>query len=288
MIILRDKTYLEQREYGLGSDIWHSGIKRTAQKYIGRGRTKAARYISRSIESDARKMQDAIGRADTLGRAAVRDNNPILVERLKDQAVKEGAIVKSGYGYTAGMTSARSLPEGSVPPGVSGIITLPQNSYPAMVSHEVGHLLNTKGGPLAKRVSLADERVRTAYKDASDLIGSTGSNRRQGIGKTFKDYIKGRVILSEEARASKRGRNLMRKVGATPQEIKQAEAIHKAELDTYRTEANAGWKSTLRNTVQIPSRVRRADGSWVHAKIDTLPTSQRVAYNRNPEMPIWW
>lgn len=51
-MIIKRKLYLEeQREYGLLSDITHSGIGRTYKKYIGRARRSIANKLEKDIAS---------------------------------------------------------------------------------------------------------------------------------------------------------------------------------------------------------------------------------------------
>ena len=53
MIVIRRS--LSERQYGVGSDLIHSGIKRTARKYIGRGRVALADRLARSASADFNK-----------------------------------------------------------------------------------------------------------------------------------------------------------------------------------------------------------------------------------------
>lgn len=280
MIILRDKVYLEQREYGLGSDIWHSGLQRTAKKYVGRGRVWLAKGLTKSIKSDSTKMRDAFIKADEAQAAVSRD--PKILEKLKESATNEGAMVVPGR---LGMTPSRSINPN--PDNISGIITLPHDANIAEVSHEIGHLLNTKYGKRAIKTSLLDDKVRSSYNRTSNLVGAEGNNRRIGLGKVFRDWRKSRIILSEEARASSRGRKLLKEIGTPIQDMDRVRAAHNAELETYKLGGRTNWKNTLRNTVQIPSRVKTADGKWVDSRIDLLPDKERIAWNRNQYNLRW-
>ena len=53
MIIIRNNPgYLEQREYGIIQDIYHSGLKRTGKKWIGRVKSNISGIYNRKAAKE--------------------------------------------------------------------------------------------------------------------------------------------------------------------------------------------------------------------------------------------
>lgn len=308
MIILRDKVYLEQREYGLGSDIWHSGLQRTAKKYIGRGRVKLAKKLTEGIKSNIlaeSKNPTLIERANTLD-----SKRPELIKSLNQKAKEQNVLVtgqipvlnvdeKNAFVITENIQDAgRILSNASdvlskrageqiLSGNYSGVISVPSSMGAAVRAHEIGHLQNKTGNSLSKFISAKSTEIAPIQEARENLVRTSGNNHRRGLGASFKDYINGQTVLAEEANASRNGKRLLRKAGATPEELEAAKVIYETGNRTYYHPARANLLTTLRNTIQIPSRVKKSNGEWVDIRTDLLTDKERMAWNRDKYNLDW-
>lgn len=91
MIVLR-KFYSEpeQREYGLVSDLYHSGLKRTWKKNVGRGRKRLAKEIDDSMWKDLKKAKESGDKFRSADRP-IKDEK--LHEAFRKEAEKQNARV---------------------------------------------------------------------------------------------------------------------------------------------------------------------------------------------------
>jgi hypothetical protein len=63
-------------------------------------------------------------------------------------------------------------------------------------------------------------------------------------------YIASKSINHEEKVANKRGIKILKKVGATPEELERSKVNLKLNKDTYKPAGRIYWLTSLRNTVQ--------------------------------------
>ena len=308
MIILRDKVYLGQREYGLGSDIWHSGLQRTAKKYIGRGRVKLAKKLTEGVKSNIlaeSKNPTLIERANTLD-----SKRPELIKSLNQKAKEQNVLVtgqipvlnideKNAFVITENIQDAgRILSNASdvlskrageqiLSGNYSGVISVPSSMGAAVRAHEIGHLQNKTGNSLNKFISSRNNEIIPIQNVRENLVRNNGNNQRRGLGAAFEDYINGQTVLAEEANASRNGKKLLKKSGATSDELKGADDIYETGRRTYYYPARANFLTTLRNTVQIPSRVKNKNGDWIDVRSDLLTDKERLSWNRNQHDLVW-
>ena len=85
------KGKLEEKEFGIVSDLTHSGIPRTYKKYIGRARRNLGNRIGRSIENDAKSLENTINSPRKF------IYNADSGRTLKEVAEKEGLKINQGY-----------------------------------------------------------------------------------------------------------------------------------------------------------------------------------------------
>lgn len=86
------------------------------------------------------------------------------------------------------------------------------------------------------------------------MIYDLYNNGETGLMNSAKKYIGGRIILSDEKGATKKGTRILKKLGATKREIAESKENLTNGYNTYKGPLNADWKIALRNTIQIPSR----------------------------------
>lgn len=95
MIILKRQLYSyiepEQREYNIISDLYHSGIKRTYKKNVGRIRRKVGDKLNKLKEETKSKYYEVVKKADYLD-SKVPENKELL-ENLKDKIKSRGIDV---------------------------------------------------------------------------------------------------------------------------------------------------------------------------------------------------
>lgn len=109
------------------------------------------------------------------------------------------------------------------------------------LAHELGHIDN-RSGKISKHLVKLREKNDQNYNNARLY--------RKGIKGIIRNLRDGNIQVIEEANASKRGLKLLKKAGATKEEIKEAKRNMKGALRDYKYKRNIGVKSALYKTLK--------------------------------------
>jgi Zn-dependent peptidase ImmA (M78 family) len=127
MIIIRYR-YREQREFGIPSDIYHSGFKRTYKKWIGIARKKLAKNLYNKSDAIVKEINQE---RETIKNLPKIENNEIEI-KLLDYAKSLGidvVIENKGKNYFNLQNK---------------MIHLNSETYDiATLAHEIGHAINS-------------------------------------------------------------------------------------------------------------------------------------------------
>lgn len=254
MIIVRDKQFtqtLEQKEFG---------FKRKAVATIGRFRRNTARKLLDSAKKDIDKAKTA----ELLSKNSPRLSNPEIDKKLLGEVESRGVEVKKFQGEGKSVYNSK----------LNRVVYKSGNTD--SLAHETGHVINDKNGKGLQK--LITEKTNNKYGDIRKKrtsnsfryvtqVNSNGKFRTEAVkrgqvGQSFKKSIKdlkdgiigGTIIGMEESTATKRGLNLLKKSGATKDELKTAKTNLKNSRDTYKYNTRAYNKSLLSNAINIKSR----------------------------------
>ena len=135
-----------------------------------------------------------------------------------------------------GAKAKKNLESGKYPGG----IIFHRKDGDEKLAHEIGHLQNRMGNNIIDR---AANRLRPSL--AKSIKKEEGNSLKKG----FKTQFKFWVDNYEENKASKRGLRLMKKAGATKEELKLAKESFKKAGDTYKLggkiDVKNQWASSL-------------------------------------------
>lgn len=285
MIILRDKAYLQQREYGLKSDIVHSGIKRAGKKLIGRARKNIAGKLNKSIQKDLESIEQYNKNSKSIYRY-----NPNLESKLRDEAEKMGApkIYRARFQNNSnesalirnvGAEDVKKFAKYNKSPGqqkslgnlaedisksnnkkVDGIFQPPESSSHNL-AHEIGHYKNSKSkNPITNFISRKnlknDGEIRKNSEKTINRAVNGNTDQEQintGIKSHIKNYINGKLIVSEEKNATKEGLKLIKKHGSK-EDVSVAKSALDEALEGYKAGSRVNWKMSIRDNIQLKSR----------------------------------
>lgn len=205
----------KQKDYSLVSDLYHSGIKRTGKKYIGRTRVKIANALQKSIE------KNELEKAKTIRDIRrPRKVNPDIKSKLTERANKEfdTAVVSgdrteitSREGYLDRFGIYRQAAKNEIGNHKS-VISLGSGSQNNLaLAHELGHISN------------------------NDLTSETKS------------------VIRRERNANKKAYKFLKDSGATKDEIREAKELGKKTEKTYKLRKLADNKRKVRDKVELPS-----------------------------------
>lgn len=130
-----------------------------------------------------------------------------------------------------------------IPPRLSGI---------DQVSHEIGHISNVQSkNPITRLIhKKADESSHSSLENYEMIKSLMGTHRRSGIKSIMQDIINEGSIIAEERGASNKGLRILKKSGATKDELRTAKKNYRLALDSYKNKGLANIKTTIRNTIQ--------------------------------------
>lgn len=263
MIIKRKHVVSTEKDYSLISDLYHSGVKRTGQKYIGKARVKIANALQKSIDKDRAKIRKAdeiiinahsakpeitnklirSGKEKFNTRVLSTSNLQIpdvtgsfITDSTKAAKVVEGSLAnpsikeskKRGWRKIANTKGKNDLLV-FLGEGKDGIMSLP---------HELGHVENSvlSGGESKKK---AEAALRTI------------ENNDTGLSAFIKKSKAGLVDIKEEKSATKNGLRMLREVGVGKNDLKIAKKEGKAGIDSHRFYNKAKGKSALRDSLEL-------------------------------------
>jgi len=145
------------------------------------------------------------------------------------------------------------------------------------LAHEVGHIENSKSKGIRKLINNKANSTDTRNQFNTDLnsLMNFGNHGKSGIKTATKDYVKSLLINQEEKNASNRGLKIMKNLGASKKELEQAKEHMDKGLETYRSAGKANLFTTLKNTVQIPSR--KSESIMVNSEIARREKRKEIA-----------
>lgn len=263
MIILR------QKNYNVLSDLYHSGVRRTYKKTVGRARRKAAQKLSQSALNDIKEYNRLVNTVQTpvINNQKVRENLINQVPR-RTQVISINNYPNGGSGHLnnsfIGEGDFNELRKYNNPVKIESFrrsvnsgkydnhILYTPNMGEENLAHELGHVINTRG-ILSKQV----DKIAANSPDvgmASRVLIRSGNHEVEGIKNTGELFARGKIIELNEANASRKGLRSLKKSGISKEELNASKQKLQASGKTYRLMNNATWKTSLRNTIQIPSR----------------------------------
>lgn len=283
MIIRRKISFPQQREFGVINEMRRHGPKRVYKKYIGRARKFVGDKIAKRIRKDIIDNQRAGNRMELKSNTII---SPTLSSKITKEAEKRNIGIVNDNRLENLVHEAREefkpINKKTKPrkrdyivdskqvsglldhekyrrkdPGVVDMVKTrdkvinlkgTEGVNPQIAAHEAGHPLSerTFKGWIISRLSKFFERrnKRTLFK-----------NDYKGSFIPWKDEVGGSLLVSKEKNAWDSAEDLMKKVGATPEEMRKTRNTREAAIDTYRTSKRARVKESLLKKIQIPSRV---------------------------------
>lgn len=282
-----DQPYLsrgggEQREFG----VINSKVIRPFKSKAGRLRRKAAEALYRSgdnalIESReaTSKLKDGVKnkelRNNILRNEAPKLNTTVSLKAKNIASQGGGGAQLPKENITNLGRSTKIFPRD---PNIklvkkivkkegrkSGIAFNEQEVGVEILAHELGHARGKVVGGRRGRISKADPRKveRGSEYQGSLTIYSPSYRPNEGASKVkfkdaVKDYFKNRknskAIIAEEMAASKDGLEMLKRNGATKEELSKAAENLKVAGDTYKTHGKKARRSSLGRIIDIPSR----------------------------------
>jgi len=279
-MIYRVKRFSREKSYSILTDLYHSGAKRTAKKWIGRARVKAAKSFYRKSLEELEKGREA----ELKVKDKVVNINPESKEKIRaatGQKAKElGVRINTKLpGDVSGPGSwtiksetlndyLKQLPDDnrrvrklkrSVRRGKSeNQVILSGNNTDILLGHELGHIENGRKGSIINRAvnNVANSpEVRTGYQDILIKLGYMGNHGKSGVKASVGNVVTNKIIRKEEANATKRGIKILKDSGGlTKEELKEAKEYLDLCGETYGHYGDASKYTTFGNTLNIPSR----------------------------------
>ena len=284
-------SYIEEREYNIVSDLYHSGLGRTSKKVIGKVRRGLGAKIEKSIINDRNKLVSLSNRKNE-----VITNDKVMNNLVNEANKRNTSVLVRDKGEASFDTSnifsknkikeyKDSINKNLRNPNISevdrkylldtleevnelekgrNIISYPSNSGIETLSHELGHADNYLSKNKIKNY------ISRSYKDnKSSVTPENVETSRGGLLNFINTYTKGKLELEEEKNATRKGLNLLKISGASKEEIKRSKDELNKSLESYNLGHKMNYKSSLRNTIQIPSRKRNLGlGDYGYGKSD--------------------
>lgn len=250
-------------------------LKRISQKIIGRARYNLSDKIDSSIESKTKKSEEElIKRLRKLKENTNKDN---LNSKLNEEASTRGYDIINSPWSDDNLSAAVDLRNNTDYINILSksenkserdyakklkiildtknppiVIQKSQNTNPGELAHEIGHVMNYYGerdNPLRKVLNNPGKingKSRERFLDNMENINS-GKNI-----KPFKTWIDGKLVIYEEGQASKKGLKLLKKVGATKDDLKLEKERLSVFKDSYKIGANHQTGKALSDLVELP------------------------------------
>ena len=276
-MIYRIKRFSREKSYSILTDLYHSGAKRTAKKWIGRARVKAAKpFYKKSLEQYQKGIeaeQKAANKVDISPesrkklRAALGQRAKELDARINTKLPEE---IRGGHSWVIDSKTleeylkefpddhraVRKLKRSAKRGKASAQIIRAGNNSDIQVGHELGHIENTKGSLTDKLVSsmAGDPKVRTKFQRDISEIGLVGNHGDSGLKSSVRSILRNKLIRKEEANATKMGVKILKDAGITEKELKEAKKYLDECGKTYKHYGKSSTLTTIGNTLNIPSR----------------------------------
>jgi len=258
MKILRQK----QKEFNIISDIKHSGIKRTLRKNIGRTRVNVSNRLRKSAENQANKGMQKTYLSNTWYNET--PTNTKVLGKLEDFAKNNNIdIVKTpeltGGGSFYSPKQANTFVEffqnnPTIPEEVKNklatnsknrknTILVPVNPPAAVVAHESGHALNSNRA-MSNRPGLSGRISRNTMNEGTLYHNMTPVGERS--------IPKSLLTILEEGNASRKGLKLLRRSGASREELRDAKRFYKTSLGSYKHVSRANTLARASRRIALP------------------------------------
>lgn len=284
-MIIQRQVY--QKEFGIVSDIYHSGVKRAWKKGIGRARKSIANKIESSAEKDIDKLSNVVipkyqslssvqnkgversilkGIHNNGGRtissntiagqdAMIRADNKLRTS-LKSSEDRINDLRKSYPNFNF-KSEGRTLNKLKNASNKNKYLVSYTGEGVEGLAHEAGHGSNYLGenGFLKKIISNLDSSKRFGVRGELAVGTRTTGKGLKGISK---ELIGGKLMKMEEKNATKSGLKKLKESGATKEELNAAKEKLKAAGETYNMARKARLKQALANTINIPSKVNNS------------------------------
>lgn len=282
MRIYRERLYteeelgnLEQREYGL---------LRKVKATIGRARRNVAEKIEDKIDKNLVEYKDGVTKARNLPFQMAPDGSYRALEQIRKDVRKEQPDVyfTNKKSKSMGMKGAFYVNRKNLSKGRDKVYGFPKYAnhmifngrYPNAGStlHEVGHMRRALGkeGAIAKFIS---KKSMPKELDPASQIWSSGGNgklfkdtdaiNRSGIVNNVKDTAHYISRWLEERGANKYSDKELKRLlkeGKISKEIyDKGRETNKISMDTYTPSTKINILSSIKNTIDIPSRRGRFD-----------------------------
>ena len=287
MIILKRMYYseIEQKEFNVISDIYHSGLKRTYKKQVG----KIRRNIGDKL---AQKYRDIGAKGSKLGRKTekLKKEDPLRGNReIAEKLVKEAKDNNIGVFEDNLANSALNIkgsdhiiyPSSEAREAADSVLRNPFLSElmgneekelyrsvkndnalinlrgkiednPGILAHEIGHHKNFNN-PITRFIKNINNKL-SDYRPKSNSqkdIDKAEKKSRSVLNKAMRRI----VDPIEETNANRNAVKLLKSDGATKEQIDYFNKLNKEALKTHKNTRNLELVSSLIKKIQIPSRV---------------------------------
>lgn len=257
---------VDERQFNLASDLYHSGVKRTWKKYVGRGRKGLARKIDDHLAAVEKKSRDArakqldIANLKTVGDPNLRAKALLEAEAngakvitssktpgvipLKhiDESKELNDVYVSQIGKTRGDDVAKEVLNAKKSDHDYAIFNNPVYGAEGTF-HEVEHVKNANGrnGLFNKIISnLNSSDSGSAYRKMVK-----GKDDSYKTSRKLKDvwglFKAGKVMRLEESNASRAALKSMKKSGASKENLEVAKSHLDNAGDVYAEAGSKYW-----------------------------------------------
>jgi len=269
--------WYEERSYSILSDVYHSGLKRTYKKNVGRLRRNISTKLSESILKDITKNEE--------GMEVLRTRRPILKlsnhrRELEKAAHKRKAITVKDPSLFAGNAKTQEIDIEKLPNRyknkIKTAISYSPQASAETVAHEIGHA-QTSNTPILRKFQQRSLKDRTELKPVIVIRNLTthGTNpegigyeypnnqlKERGIKRTIGNFLKSKRIIAEERLANRNGLSILKKdLNIDKPTIKRIKNQYRKDTDASYKLNDITWKSSLRNT--IAPKVRGTNGEII-------------------------
>ena len=129
----------------------------------------------------------------------------------------------------------------------------------AALAHEIGHIEEeTSKNPIKRykaKLSGLDSvrgdfnRSDGKYGLEKDEVRDSFDDGKSGIFKGILRYVKGKGIIDNEKSATNNAKRLLKKAGASKEELDKADELLSKDLEAYKEDVGVYWKSPIRNRI---------------------------------------
>lgn len=274
----------EQRQFGWTT----SKIIRPLKSKIGHVRRSAADKLYQSgLKSGAKNeaVEAELEKIQTITNKSLRNS------LLKHEVPKANATV--AYGSGAGKSNGATIYRENIKPGFGNLtkyapprdegvkflkrilkkegrssgIAMSKDSGIEFLAHELGHAQGKIAKGKRGLISASDPRNLknsgdkgsiSHFKERSRFEIRESGGKKVGFKESLKDLLtnsrNSRAIIAEENAATREGIKMLKRHGATPEELKLAERNLGLVGDTYRNAGKKSVKTSLGRVIDIPSR----------------------------------